>query len=571
MPKVHPDERPPRKGDAMSTENGTPVEQALARFLDGEPEPGDAAVLTTAMETDPAFADQVRRLLVLDDLLRQEAEPDPAAFTEAVQIRLAAEGDSDCFTQAIRDRLTAEAGVQGAAPNLVPAPAEARPAPRRFPWSGPWWVLAGSAAVVLAGLLWWVAGGGTDRGQTGEIAWVTNAQNCRWGEGGAPAGDMVTGKRLHLEQGLVELGFHNGVSLVLRGPATLELQSERRVLLLSGSLVAKVPEAGRGFEVLSVQGKVVDLGTEFGVSIGADNSVQVAVFRGEVQARSAGTLPGEAPVSIREHQSARMSGNRVALQPEGPEPDSFVRAIVPPPVIVPRTLVLDFRHAVEGSLQDAAGLGTGLTQRLPGTGERLPAHDPHLRLNLDKGRLELTTTENDLNGRYKLFQGEYPGVRLADLGFTGKEDFAVTTVIANIPSLETVDQVGLYAGVRSDRNIRGGLLRPGEQKGEGPARQFFVHNNGGKDSHLSMVGLVSIGADLRLTLQRIGGKYSLRSENQTTGESCILINRHPDFLDGENDLLVGLFGATPWRDKPRTIFVKEFKATVWTFELKENR
>src|SRR6202022_4275575 len=89
----------------MPTENETSIEQALSRFLDGEPEPEDAAVLVEAMAKDDLFAHEVRRLLVLDHLLHQAAEPDEAAFTEALRIRLAAEANAAPFIDAIRDRL----------------------------------------------------------------------------------------------------------------------------------------------------------------------------------------------------------------------------------------------------------------------------------------------------------------------------------------------------------------------------------------------------------------------------------------------------------------------------------
>ena len=46
--------------------------------------------------------------------------------------------------------------------------------------------------------------------------------------------------------------------------------------------------------------------------------------------------------------------------------------------------------------------------------------------------------------------GEYLGVRLADLGFTGTEDFEISATIPNIPGLKVVGQFGLYAGSRSD-------------------------------------------------------------------------------------------------------------------------
>src|SRR5262249_51941011 len=52
-----------------------------------------------------------------------------------------------------------------------------------------------------------------------------------------------------------------------------------------------------------------------------------------------------------------------------PEPgtnaERFVRAIVPPPVVVPRTFRLTFDHDTDSPIHDANGLGTGLSARLP--------------------------------------------------------------------------------------------------------------------------------------------------------------------------------------------------------------
>src|SRR5262249_42757931 len=161
----------------------------------------------------------------------------------------------------------------------------------------------------------------------------------------------------------------------------------------------------------------------------------------------------------------------------------------------------------EGTVRDRNGVGTGLTHRLPGTGRRLPAQDPNLRLDPARGLLELTTTDSDLNTQYKLFQGEYLGVRLSDLGFTGKEDFAVTVTVLNIPDLEGISQFGLYAGARSDKNIRGGLHI--EHKVPGQYTQFLVNNRvvgdkkKGIDTDPYRAGLIWTGTDLRLTLKRV--------------------------------------------------------------------
>jgi hypothetical protein len=369
---------------------------------------------------------------------------------------------------------------------------------------------------------------------------------------------------LTLEHGLAEIRFRCGARVVLDGPARLQILSARSARLLRGKLSARVPEAAKGFEVLSPQGKVIDLGTEFGVSVSENGSTNVYVFEGKVRAQPEGGGAGAAGVSLTRDQTARIAAGKVTVRPAGPggEAGQFVRAIVPPPVIVPRTLRLTFDRAAGRGLRDQGGLCTGLTHRLPGTGGRLPAWDPNLRLDTAKGQLELTTTKSDINTQHKLDQGEYFGVRLADLGYTGKEDFAVTASIPNIPALESVGQFGLYAGPRSDKNIRGGLIS--RLKLRGQYTQFLVKNDGGADSEPIRVGLLSTGDDLRLTLRRTGGEYALTVENQTTGGSSTLSVRRPAFLDGEADLYVGLFGANTQSEVRKTLVIKEFSVTVWT-------
>jgi hypothetical protein len=309
---------------------------------------------------------------------------------------------------------------------------------------------------------------------------------------------------------------------------------------------------------------VIDLGTEFGMAVCEDGAAHVYVFEGKVEAQP--TDGGRtARVSLSQNQAARMTAGKVTVQAApGAEAERFVRAIVPPPVIVPRTLRLRFDRASDGGIGDAAGQGTGLTHRLPGTGSALAERDVNLRLDLAQRLLELTTTNSDLNTQYRLHHGEYLGMRLADLGFTGREDFAVSVTIPNIPALESVGQFGLYAGPRSDRNIRGGLISS-RRLGPGQYTQFLVNNDAGCDADPYRVGLLTTGTDLRLTLKRTGGKYALTVENMTAGGASTLTIRHPAFLDNERDLYVGLFGANTQSEVRKTLLIKEFSATVWTF------
>ena len=84
-------------------------------------------------------------------------------------------------------------------------------------------------------------------------------------------------------------------------------------------------------------------------------------------------------------------------------------------------------------------------------------------------------------------------MRLSDLGFTGPEDFEVSAaVFPEIPALEFIGQFGLYAGARSDRAIRGGVLKL-RKDGAEVYTQFLVNNPDGRDADLYEVGLLDPG------------------------------------------------------------------------------
>jgi hypothetical protein len=427
---------------------------------------------------------------------------------------------------------------------------------RRRRWPA---MLAVAAGLLIAAAVGW----GAVRGWAAPdatVAWLVNAQNCTWADG-EPPGDLRAGKTLRIDRGLAELRFRCGARVVLEGPARLELLSDKSARLRSGKLTARVPPEAVGFEVLSAQGTVIDLGTEFGMAVADGGATEVVVFEGKVEAHPAGK-PADGGVSVTRNQAARIAAGQVTVRPADPDAGRFVRAIVPAPVAVPRTRRLTFDRSIEGSINDTLGVGTGLTHRLPGTGGWFAERDGNLRLVPDKGQLELTTTNSDLNTQFRLRRGEYLGLRLSDLGFTGSEDFEVSATFPAIPALEFVGQFGLYAGAGSLKTIRGGLLSSRRQEA-GQYTQFLVNNPDGTDTDVYKVGLLTTGTDLRMALRRQAGQYTLTVENLTSGGASTLTIRHPAFLDGEPDLYVGLFGANTQSEVRRTLVVKEFQATVW--------
>jgi FecR protein len=400
----------------------------------------------------------------------------------------------------------------------------------------------------------------------GNVAWLVNAQDCQWAaiESEMPGRDMRAGKLLRLRGGLAQIEFARGARVILQGPAELVLVSGSEARLVHGTLTAHVPTTARGFTILSPRGKVVDLGTEFGLSVDDEGDTTVRVFDGLVVAFPISSEPStRSAVTIAQDQTARIDGRTVSLKPAQGEQSlpRFIRSIEPPRIVTPRSLVFDFGHEVPGSLQDVQGRGIGLTHRLPGTGTALSVRDPNLRLDPPQRVLLLTTTRSDLNTQDRMPTGEYLGVRLSDLGFTGPEDFEISTTIPKIPGLDVVGQFGLYVATDSAASIRGGLLSQNQ-----PDRYhlFLVKNFQGFDSDPNEIGLMTTGDDLRLTLRRYGGLYSLAVENLTRGSSNTLTITHPDFLDQRQNLYAGLFGANTQSDVSKTLNIKEVRITIWT-------
>lgn len=142
-----------------------------------------------------------------------------------------------------------------------------------------------------------------------------------------PAGDY------HLASGRMGLSFAGGAQLVVEGPAQMSLLSPSRARLLGGKAAAHVPEGARGFTVETPGVEVVDLGTEFGVSVGPSGVSDVHVFSGEVEARVAGddSRPGSL-VALNTAEGRRFASDGVTDATK-PDPSSFP----PPPSPSPDT------------------------------------------------------------------------------------------------------------------------------------------------------------------------------------------------------------------------------------------
>ncbi|MDV6029406.1 MAG: hypothetical protein F9B45_04725 [Phycisphaera sp. RhM] len=97
-------------------------------------------------------------------------------------------------------------------------------------------------------------------------------------------GDVLPNGVLQFDEGIAEIDFFCGATLIVEGPAALDVESDWSVRVVKGRLRASVPPAARGFIVKAADSEIIDLGTEFAVEVGADEA-RVEVIDGEVELR----------------------------------------------------------------------------------------------------------------------------------------------------------------------------------------------------------------------------------------------------------------------------------------------
>jgi ferric-dicitrate binding protein FerR (iron transport regulator) len=108
-------------------------------------------------------------------------------------------------------------------------------------------------------------------------------------------GARLTAGPLKLATGVAEIRFDKGTVARVTGPAVIDLRSPDEMLLSRGSLAARVPASAIGFTVTTPVGRVVDLGTEFDVSVNDSGNAEARVRVGKIsfQPQRAGELPGK--------------------------------------------------------------------------------------------------------------------------------------------------------------------------------------------------------------------------------------------------------------------------------------
>jgi hypothetical protein len=265
----------------------------LAAWLAGELTADDAARLIAAAQTDAPLRCEMAELQSVERLLRQQGVAGAEeVFGGEVLARLQGPPSADeQFTTRVIDRLRETRSLATNRPHSR----------RRLPWS---WAAAAVVLLALGGLWAWQAA------WSGPVASVAGLEAVRWPPGQTPraVGDALPRGVVEIEAGFLRLDLAAGVKAIVEGPARLVLLGPNRAQLQHGKLTAEVPDAAKGFTVESPEGRIVDLGTRFGVAVDDRGDTEVHVLEGLVQA----SLRGETrPRPVHQSQALRMTPRQV--------------------------------------------------------------------------------------------------------------------------------------------------------------------------------------------------------------------------------------------------------------------
>ncbi len=302
------------------------VRELIARALSGDLSAAESERLLAACRADETVRAELGRLAVTERLLRaahSETNADLAAREIAARLRSA-----PSQTERAVGRVTRQA----------------------------WWSLFGPRLAWIAAVLVLLGAGGWFAFHTRSVATLARLDAATLRDPGLHYGSgLRPGQRLVLVSGLAEVSFANGATVVLEGPVDFEIRTSASGFLHRGRAVAHVPEKARGFIIDSPRGRLVDLGTEFGISVGDSDETEVHVLDGRVDAQ----LPGQPqPVELRASEGLHIG--RAGTTWLKADESQFVTEMPPRPDVTPNYIHWTFD---EGTGKEAHNTGRGLAEQ----------------------------------------------------------------------------------------------------------------------------------------------------------------------------------------------------------------
>ena len=270
----------------------TRFEELLSLLIDESASSDEIDELIVLCKEDPNKSRELREQLHLSDLLSQyESElRDENLFIESLSQRSLASDTSDSFVENLLKASSDNSKQNVPIPQVNPDKSSSLAIS---------WTVTGTLLVALLIVL--VSTRSTDSASkdpdTPEVypvdsgvavltraMFAGNAEKEKLTEGMTiPPGPLTW------EDGVIQLDFYCGATVVVEGPANLEIVNEMQVILNQGRLRAEVSEQAKGFTVLAPTVELVDLGTEFAMEVQDSQSTFVHVIDGLVEVYNADT------------------------------------------------------------------------------------------------------------------------------------------------------------------------------------------------------------------------------------------------------------------------------------------
>ena len=230
----------------------------IIRLLDGSLDESGRSSLARRLESDPAMLKQLGAHLVTEGLLGVALEDESNSKQRCLSIVEAAiTADREEFVSDVRSKI------------------------HRRIWRNR--LLATAAALLLPLVAWFTF----LHQSTPGAATITRAESVGRIEM-KPGDSLASGALVDIEGGLLELDMAGRGRMIVEGPAKLQLIDPMHSVLHRGRILMRVTEKGHGYRLETSKGSVIDLGTEFGVSVDENQAVETHVLDGEVDAIPAG-------------------------------------------------------------------------------------------------------------------------------------------------------------------------------------------------------------------------------------------------------------------------------------------
>lgn len=308
------------------------IEKLLAEAGDGQLDEAKAAQLKDLLGRDDELTRRFGLMVTLDRMLALYFSRDEGQkfSQDTVQrIRLQQEVESgELFASAVVERL------------------ERRKRKRRV-WLGG--IAAAAAALVLAFIGW--------NEKNADEAFPVLATIVGSETGADIAGitrGLVAGNRVVFDEGLLEVEFVTGVTVVLNGPMDFEITGPNSGYLHHGRLVAEIgDERGEGFTIDGASGRLIDLGTKFGVAVEPSGEMEVHVLEGVVDAETA----SGSKTRLKKNEAMRLTGKSSRLLAKA-DKGAFVTELPPKADSVQNYVRWSFDEE-EGEICHDTGKGLG--------------------------------------------------------------------------------------------------------------------------------------------------------------------------------------------------------------------